>query len=79
MTVSESEWKSLDSAPREDAAGHPVKITLFLPGFFHQNDEKGKPVDTVKHGECVGHWDAQLRAWVHSDSGNAVYPSLWKA
>jgi hypothetical protein len=79
MTIEPSKWKSLDSAPRKDADGKSVPIVLFLPGVFHKIDEKGRPVGDVSHGECVGHYDEALRSWVHSESGNRVFPSLWKA
>ena len=79
MTISLSSWQSLNTAPRKQADSKPVEVMLFLPGIHHQTDEKGRPIGTPGHGECVGYWDADRNAWVESEGGGSVYPSLWKA
>jgi hypothetical protein len=74
-----SAWRSLDTAPRAlDGSGEPIKVLLFLPGFHYETDSKGKPTGNMAHGECIGYWAAQRSAWVESESGDAVYASLWK-
>jgi hypothetical protein len=83
------EWKSLDSAPKEDKDGHPVPIVLFLPGVHYKTGEDGRPIGSVHHGRVIGWWDKKSSAWVYGIHNAAhvpgrhlahvrpVHPSLW--
>lgn len=71
------EWRPLPDAPRADSHGNPVAVRLHLPGVMYAVDESGRPKGEVKHGECVGFWDAHQSAWIDRASGAKVYPAGW--